>query len=543
MIGVMVPSVFAIFPDPDIDPEEYLIRYYTEPKYQEWFDTNFPNDSIEDKVGYPYKIVTDEYYVNSLFDFAIKIPANADVLENEKTIGGEKRSLVEFVFKGDDTWASQFVIHYTQRNVDDIYYDDLLNFYSKHVSSSSSYVQQQKIIDQSLKQNDDGMYEVRYNYVQVTAHPDDYYVESLSGKVIENQLSRVILLYPNGDQYTLIFLTPPTVYSSTVKIFNESLDSFYSGKVKKLSSIYPGSGLEKQADAAILVKIFGDEFTFGHSNYQMKDPHIFFADGNLIHRYHEDTTMKLLFNSVNIGIDDQCYVFPDGRSFCTNDDYSLKYFINGKSVSGIRDYVIQDNDRILITFGGETDKEISELYLSELNSIKIKSGDTVIADNAVTDSNTEHTQKITQDEKIAQLEAEKQEQESKIKQLEAEQNGGGCLIATATYGSEMANEVQQLRELRDNQLLQTASGTQFMQYFNDVYYSFSPIIADYERENPYFKEAVKLAITPMISTLSLMENAESESEVLSIGLSVIVLNLGIYLGVPAVLIVGIRKIR
>jgi len=121
------------------------------------------------------------------------------------------------------------------------------------------------------------------------------------------------------------------------------------------------------------------------------------------------------------------------------------------------------------------------------------------------------------------------------------ENGGGCLIATATYGSEMAPQVQQLRELRDNQLLNTASGTAFMGAFNDIYYSFSPIIADYERENPLFKEAVKIAITPMISSLSLMENAESESEVLSIGISVIMLNIGMYLGVPAVLIVGIRK--
>jgi hypothetical protein len=77
--------------------------------------------------------------------------------------------------------------------------------------------------------------------------------------------------------------------------------------------------------------------------------------------------------------------------------------------------------------------------------------------------------------------------------------------------------------------------------FNDIYYSFSPIIADYERENPYFKEAVKLAITPMISTLSLMENAESESEVLGIGISVIALNLGMYLGVPAVVMIVIRR--
>ena len=121
-------------------------------------------------------------------------------------------------------------------------------------------------------------------------------------------------------------------------------------------------------------------------------------------------------------------------------------------------------------------------------------------------------------------------------------NGGGCLIATATYGSEMAPQVQQLRELRDNQLLQTESGSVFMTTFNDVYYSFSPIIADYERENPYFKEAIKLAITPMISTLSLMENAESESEVLGLGISVIMLNIGMYLAVPAIVVIRIRKI-
>jgi len=120
-------------------------------------------------------------------------------------------------------------------------------------------------------------------------------------------------------------------------------------------------------------------------------------------------------------------------------------------------------------------------------------------------------------------------------------NGGGCLIATATYGSEMSQQVQQLRELRDNQLLETESGTAFMAMFNQIYYSFSPTISDMEREHPMFKEAVKLAITPMISTLSLMENADSESEVLGVGISVIALNLGMYLAVPAIVVIGIRK--
>ena len=126
------------------------------------------------------------------------------------------------------------------------------------------------------------------------------------------------------------------------------------------------------------------------------------------------------------------------------------------------------------------------------------------------------------------------EEDSPIMAEGGPEDGGGCLIATATYGSEMSAEVQQLRELRDNQLLQTESGTEFMSTFNDIYYSFSPVIADYERENPLFKEAVKLAITPMLSSLTIMENAESESEVLGMGLSVIILNLGMYLGVPAI---------
>ena len=125
--------------------------------------------------------------------------------------------------------------------------------------------------------------------------------------------------------------------------------------------------------------------------------------------------------------------------------------------------------------------------------------------------------------------------------IKTEEKGGGCLIATATYGSELAPQVQLLREIRDNQLLNTESGSAFMQTFNDIYYTFSPTIADYERENPYLKEAVKIAITPMISTLSLMENANSESEVLGIGISVIALNLGMYIGIPAIVLISIKK--
>jgi hypothetical protein len=123
------------------------------------------------------------------------------------------------------------------------------------------------------------------------------------------------------------------------------------------------------------------------------------------------------------------------------------------------------------------------------------------------------------------------------------QNGGGCLIATATYGSELAPKVQQLRELRDNKLLKTEFGSAFMESFNDFYYSFSPEIADFERENPLFRETVRIAITPMLSSLSVLNhvNMDSEAEVLGYGISLILLNFGMYIGAPAIVIVGIKK--
>jgi len=123
--------------------------------------------------------------------------------------------------------------------------------------------------------------------------------------------------------------------------------------------------------------------------------------------------------------------------------------------------------------------------------------------------------------------------------------GGGCLIATATYGSEQSSQVQMLREIRDNSLLQTQSGQSFMESFNSFYYSFSPTIADYERQNPVFKEAVKLAITPLLVSLSLLNhvNLNSEESVLGYGIGIIIMNIGMYFVAPTFVIYKIRNSR
>jgi len=124
-----------------------------------------------------------------------------------------------------------------------------------------------------------------------------------------------------------------------------------------------------------------------------------------------------------------------------------------------------------------------------------------------------------------------------------QQKGGGCLIATAAFGSEMAPQVQFLREIRDGTVLQTQSGSTFMTGFNQFYYSFSPAVADYERENPAFKETVKIAITPMLTSLAILNyvDIDSEEEMLGYGIGIILLNIGMYFIAPAVIIFKIRK--
>ena len=129
------------------------------------------------------------------------------------------------------------------------------------------------------------------------------------------------------------------------------------------------------------------------------------------------------------------------------------------------------------------------------------------------------------------------------KEGEENLNSQGCLIATASYSSEMAPQVQMLREIRDNQLLQTESGSAFMKSFNTFYYSFAPTVAGWEHENPAFKEIVKITITPLVASLSLLNyvSMDSEAEVLGYGISMIALNLGMYIAVPALVGFKVHK--
>ncbi len=275
-----------------------------------------------------------------------------------------------------------------------------------------------------------------------------------------------------------------------------------------------------------------------NANYQINAPNDFieksWLEGNI---YSGANQILRYFYS---GASTFTIFYNDGSKISYDEPLSYEL---GTVVMNTNDLVYSDSIRQEMNFAGF---KRTVNYFDLESTLKTIAGYVTINEKYYYDSNTGVLLKKELERSLldvsGQTNTEKITMEvSQINFPKNNNSGGGCLIATATYGSELAPQVQQLRELRDNQLMNTESGAAFMDTFNDVYYSFSPIIADYERENPYFKEAVKLAITPMISTLSLMENAESESEVLGIGISVIMLNLGMYFGVPAIVVIGIRK--
>jgi len=132
---------------------------------------------------------------------------------------------------------------------------------------------------------------------------------------------------------------------------------------------------DEHEHASLLVRIFGDILDFSSPAYQIKSSWIHFedTDGTTIHRHSSGVTLGFLFNSLGFTVNDECFVFPDGREFCNeqNEDYSLKYYINHEPVSNIYDHVLEDDDRILISFGPETSEEIED-QLIELDLQIIK---------------------------------------------------------------------------------------------------------------------------------------------------------------------------
>jgi len=191
----------------------------------------------------------------------------------------------------------------------------------------------------------------------------------------------------------------------------------------------------------------------------------------------------------------------------------------------------------------EQSRYFSELEIAESRE-EAKIGVVDPTPAQVPGNNTEEKIEESVEEQIEQLAKEQVEETPKQNEVQdVNEDGGGCLIATAAFGSELSTNVQMLREVRDTQIMNTQVGAMFLSGFNQFYYSFSPTIADMERQSPAFKELVKITITPLLTTLSLLNHLDinSEGEMIGWGIGILSLNAGFYFGIPFFVAIKLKR--
>jgi len=510
------------FPDPLKSPQEYFDRYDSESSYKAWFDSVF-SENIEEAIGY------HETHVEGF-------PNNS-------------KSPFDYVkrYKLDSEYRSWFNNQFPSTPILDILGISLEDN-SKILNEIGMEFYKLENDDESLKYflqaiaDDPNNTEAKINAGNTYYHLDDlgrsnqYYNE-----VLVNHPNDIDALLGLADNYWILEndYEANKNYAKVLKLESENAIALagYGGSLVELGD---ESGLE-YIEQALSFEPENVDFLFakGYALTSMGKFNEAISAYKVVLKFEPKDSMTLN----NIGD-----IYEQLGKF----DSAQKYYQDALEVDSSNDLAESNLQRIPDVIQQQEEKEAVDAFwkLAELGiklQVSIEEGDERNAKKYAQQAISLYENEI---EPFMPDSPEKDRMEADLEYYKRELGlgeyakpsiGGGCLIATATYGSELAPQVQQLREIRDNSLLTTESGTSFMNAFNDAYYSFSPIIADYERENPLFKEAVKIAITPMITSLSLMEYADSEESVLGIGISLILLNIGMYFVAPVIVIMRIRK--
>ena len=127
--------------------------------------------------------------------------------------------------------------------------------------------------------------------------------------------------------------------------------------------------------AAFLVKVNGQNIDFSQPKYQVQSDyiHVENGDGSTLHRHATNVTFADFLKSVKMDIDmkNNCLIFTNGTEYCDDNNNKLTTFTNGNSTNSISDFVLNNNDRLLVIYGNETNEQIAKA-LDELNNIEIQ---------------------------------------------------------------------------------------------------------------------------------------------------------------------------
>ncbi|MBI2558533.1 hypothetical protein HYW20_04375 [Candidatus Woesearchaeota archaeon] len=119
-------------------------------------------------------------------------------------------------------------------------------------------------------------------------------------------------------------------------------------------------------------KVYVNEkpLNFADSRFYMKSSFVHIDNqqnkddaGGALHIHATGVPLWVFFKSIGMEFNKNCITL-ENKEFCNNSNKKLKFFVNGKESNEFENYVFNDLDKILISYGDESEDEIKNQFNS-----------------------------------------------------------------------------------------------------------------------------------------------------------------------------------
>lgn len=122
----------------------------------------------------------------------------------------------------------------------------------------------------------------------------------------------------------------------------------------------PGS---EHTHASVAFFIDGEQIDFAQQKYMLRSRHMHFEhnDGATIHKHAIGVNLPAFFASLDIRINQDCFMLDITKEYCNNEMKKLTFIRNGELMNNVYDE-LRDGDKILINYGNDSEEELQSKF-------------------------------------------------------------------------------------------------------------------------------------------------------------------------------------
>lgn len=128
--------------------------------------------------------------------------------------------------------------------------------------------------------------------------------------------------------------------------------------------------------AELLISLNGTDVDLAQQKYMVRSNYIHLEssngtlDGTTLHKHSSNVPLGEFLKSIRMDISNGCFITDSNQRFCDTDEYRLTSYVNGNETNDIINYVVNDDDRILITYNDQNSTELDREF-EKLNNLPI----------------------------------------------------------------------------------------------------------------------------------------------------------------------------